>query len=27
LHTHLRYLGQQVEVGGRVSAARVLELR
>lgn len=27
LSTHLRYLGQQVEVGGRVSAARTIELR
>ena len=27
LHTHVRYLGQQVEVGGLVSDARLLELR
>lgn len=27
LHTHVRYLGQQIEVGGRVSPARALELR
>lgn len=27
LSTHVRYLGQQVEVGGRVSAARTIELR
>lgn len=27
LYTHVRYLGQQVEVGGRVSAARTIELR
>ncbi|HWI30852.1 MAG TPA: PhzF family phenazine biosynthesis protein [Microbacterium sp.] len=27
LHTHVRYLGQQVEVGGRVSQAREIELR
>ncbi|MEZ3160722.1 PhzF family phenazine biosynthesis protein [Microbacterium sp. BWT-B31] len=26
LHTHVRYLGQQIEVGGRTSAARVIEL-
>lgn len=27
LRTHVRYLGQQIEVGGRVSEARVTELR
>ena len=27
LSTHVRYLGQQIEVGGRVSAARTIELR
>ncbi|SDG39284.1 PhzF family phenazine biosynthesis protein [Microbacterium pygmaeum] len=27
LHTHVRYLGQQIEVGGNVSDARTLELR
>jgi predicted PhzF superfamily epimerase YddE/YHI9 len=27
LYTHVRYLGQQVEVGGRVSDARTVELR
>lgn len=27
IHTHVRYLGQQVEVGGRVSEARTIELR
>ena len=27
LHTHVRYLGQQVEVGGRVSEAEMTELR
>ncbi|MFE1665651.1 PhzF family phenazine biosynthesis protein [Microbacterium sp. P02] len=27
LYTHNRYLGQQVEVGGRVSSARTIELR
>ena len=27
LHTHVRYLGQQIEVGGRVSEPRVTELR
>jgi predicted PhzF superfamily epimerase YddE/YHI9 len=27
LSTHVRYLGQQIEVGGRVSPARTMELR
>jgi len=27
LYTHVRYLGQQVEVGGRVTEARTVELR
>ncbi|WP_137845811.1 PhzF family phenazine biosynthesis protein [Microbacterium sp. 2FI] len=27
LRTHVRYLGQQIEVGGRVSEARITELR
>ena len=27
LHTHVRYLGQQVEVGGLVSEAEMTELR
>lgn len=27
LHTHVRYLGQQIEVGGRTSEARTFELR
>ena len=27
LYTHVRYLGQQVEVGGRVSDARTIDLR
>ena len=27
IYTHVRYLGQQIEVGGRVSDARTIELR